>query len=369
MKKIIIVYNSSKYVYLFKKNLIRSLILNNFDITIVAPRDKYTNRLNELGVSYKPISIASKGLNPFVDVIFLMKMIKIYRDIQPNYALLFTIKPNIYGTLASCISNVKVINNITGLGTVFLKDGFIQHITKILYKYSFKFSSTVFFQNSEDMSLFIDQGLIDVKKAILIPGSGVDVDHFKPMKKTPKDKVIFLMIGRVLIDKGIIEYIEAAKIVQTKNIDAEFWLLGGCDSENRSAISQHQVLSWEEAGIIKYLGEVDDVREFISIADVVVLPSYREGMPRVLLEALSMATPIIGSNVPGCREVVNDKVNGYFCEVKNSQDLALQIKKMVFLGAEARKEMGKKGRKEILKKFDEKIVINHYLSLLNTKLN
>ena len=369
MSKVIIVYNSSKYVYLFKKNLIRSLKEYGFSVTVVAPRDEYSDRLEKIGVSYRPVSIRNQGLSPLKDIIFLINMFKIYRDIKPDFALLYTIKPNIYGTLASATLSINVINNITGLGTVFLKRGFVQSITKLLYKYSFKFSKKVFFQNSEDMALFTDQGLIHINKATLIPGSGVDVNHFKAANSTKNGKIIFLMIGRILVDKGVLEYIEAAKLIKSQFADAEFWLLGACDTDNKSSISYNQVRCWENDGIIKYLGEVEDVRKYISDSNVVVLPSYREGMPRVLLEALSMARPVIGSNVPGCREVVNDRVNGFFCDVKNSADLAKKMEEMISIGHEKRALMGENGRNDIIKKFDEKFVIQHYLKALNTDWN
>ena len=306
----------------------------------------------------------TNGLNPFKDLILLKDLFKIYKDIRPHFNLLFTIKPNIYGTLSSSLLGIKTINNVTGLGSVFLKKGIVQFLVKFLYKCSFKFSTRVMFQNSEDRALFTEQGLVSMEKTVLIPGSGVDVRRFKPIHTNLNQKITFLMIARLLVDKGVIEFIEAARLIRNEYSNVEFWLLGGCDDNSRSSIDRKTVQSWELEGLIKYLGEVEDVRESISKSDVVVLPSYREGMPRVLLEALAMETPIIGSDVAGCRDIVKNGINGYFCKVKDSLDLSKQMKKMILLDDGERRMMGKKGRLEILKNFDEEIVIQSYIQLL-----
>ena len=366
MTQVIITYNSSRYVFLFKRNLIRSLIKNGFSVTVVSPRDKYAERFHEIGVTYYPIAIDNSGLNPLKDLVLLINIFKAYKEINPDFNLIFGIKPNIYGTLVSHLLGIKTINNITGLGTAFLKEGVIQSISKFLYKHSLKFSSRVLFQNSEDKAFFVQQGLLDKNKATLIPGSGVDVDKFRPISNVSKEGFIFLMIGRVLANKGVYEYIEAAKLIKNQYTDVQFWLLGSCESDNRTSIDCNKVKAWELEGVITYFNETDDVRKFIAKSDVVVLPSYREGMPRALLEALSMERPIIGSNVPGCREIVNDGVNGYFCKVKDALDLSKQIEKMILLDQVQRKMMGKNGRIEIIKNFDEEIVIKCYIQLLKS---
>jgi glycosyltransferase involved in cell wall biosynthesis len=362
--KVVITNNSSKYIFRFKKNLILSLIENGFSVTVISPYDEYSSRFIEFGAAYYPIKIDTNGLNPFKDLILLKDLFQIYKDIKPDYNLLFTIKPNIYGTLISSLLGIKSINNVTGLGSNFIKKGLIQSLIKFLYKYSFNFSTRVMFQNDEDRTLFVEQGLVEMKKTVLIPGSGVDVKRFKPVLADPNLKITFLMIGRVLIDKGVLEYIEAARLIRNKFKNVKFWILGGCDSSSRSSINLETIQSWESEGLVEYLGEVEDVREFISKSDVVVLPSYREGMPRVLLEALAMEIPIIGSDVPGCRHIIKDKMNGYLCKVKDGFDLSLKMEKMILHSHEERKNMGKKGRLEVKKNFDEKIVIQTYIDLL-----
>ena len=216
MTQVIITYNSSRYVFLFKRNLIRSLIKNGFSVTVVSPRDKYAERFHEIGVTYYPIAIDNSGLNPLKDLVLLINIFKAYKEINPDFNLIFGIKPNIYGTLVSHLLGIKTINNITGLGTAFLKEGVIQSISKFLYKHSLKFSSRVLFQNSEDKAFFVQQGLLDKNKPTLIPGSGVDVDKFRPISNVSKEGFIFLMIGRVLANKGVYEYIEAAKLIKNQ---------------------------------------------------------------------------------------------------------------------------------------------------------
>ena len=349
--KVVITNNSSKYIFRFKKNLILSLIENGFSVTVISPYDEYSSRFIEFGASYYPIKIDTNGINPFKDLILLKDLFQAYKDIKPDYNLLFTIKPNIYGTLMSSLLGIKSINNVTGLGSNFIKKGLIQSLIKLLYKCSFKFSTRVMFQNDEDRTLFVEQGLVEMNKTVLIPGSGVDIKRFKPLPANANLKITFLMIGRVLIDKGVLEYIEAARLINNEFNNVKFWLLGGCDSSSRSSISLETIQSWESEGLVEYLGEVEDVREYISKSDVVVLPSYREGMPRVLLEALAMEIPIIGSDVPGCRDIVNNEINGYLCKVKDSRDLSKKMKKMILLDSKGRKMMGKNGRVEILKNF------------------
>ena len=271
--RLIIVNNSSKYIFLFKKNLIRSLIESNFSVTVVSPNDGYADRIPELGAEYLNIKMDTNGMNPFKDLGYLFALIKCYKKIQPIAILTFTVKPNIYGTFIAGLLGIKSINNITGLGSIFLKNGVMQSFVKSLYRASFNFSTRVMFQNKTDKALFISANLVDPAKAELIPGSGVDTAHFKPLKVNRSGKIVFLMISRILEDKGVFEYIEAARLMKARFSNAEFWLLGDCDSGNPSSIGREAIKGWEADNIIRYLGEVEDVREFIAQSEVVVLPS------------------------------------------------------------------------------------------------
>lgn len=362
--RVVITNNSSKYIYRFKKNLIKALNEEGYSVTVIAPWDEYSPRLSELGAEYEFIEMETNGLNPFKDLIYIWNLVKLYRKVNPFANLLFTIKPNIYGTMVSRLFGINTISNITGLGSNFLNKGIVQSLIKILYKVAFQFSTKVFFQNGEDKDLFLNQKLVEEKQTQLIPGSGVDLNYYKPETKQDNDIFTFLMIGRIIKDKGVLEYVEAAKLILKKYDNVKFCLLGECDSDSLSSVSSETISGWQSSGLIEYLGEVEDVRNYISLSDVVVLPSYREGMPRVLLEASAMEKPIIGSDVPGCRHIVIDKFNGYLCNAKDHFDLYHKMEKMILIKPTERIQMGKNGRLEVEKNFNERIVIQAYLNNL-----
>ena len=250
-------------------------ILNDegYSVTVIAPWDEYSPRLSELGAKYEFIEMETNGLNPLKDLIYMWNLVKIYKKVNPFANLLFTVKPNIYGTLVSRFFGIITICNITGLGSNFLNKGIVQSLIKVLYKVAFQFSTKVFFQNGEDKDLFLNQKLVKEKQTQLIPGSGVDLNHYKPEAKEDNDFFTFLMIGRVIKDKGVLEYVEAAKLMLKKYDSVKFCLLGECDSDSLSSISFETISRWQTSGLIEYLGEVEDVRNYISSSDVVVLPS------------------------------------------------------------------------------------------------
>lgn len=359
MKRIVISSNTSWSIYNFRLNLARSLKKDFYDVILVAPYDKYSEYLKE-EFEYYDISINNKGVNPTEDLKVLRDYYKIYKQIKPHMVLNFTIKPNIYGSIVCRLLGIKVINNVSGLGTVFIKEGFTTKIVKLLYKLSLKKAEMVFFQNKDDKELFLTNCLVKYDNCDLLPGSGVDTVRFRPLY-LKKDKIFrFLLISRIIWDKGIGEYIAAIRILRKKYPLLKFQLAGPLDSINKTAISKSQVQKWVEEGLVDYIGATDDVEKFIVRADCIVLPSYREGTPRVLLESASMGKPIITTNAPGCKEVVDDGINGFLCKTKNSNDLADKMEKIFCLEDKDRFKMGCEGRKKIISEFDEKIVIEKY---------
>ena len=367
-KKIAIVSNTSWSLFNFRFNLAMAIKNAEYEVILIAPYDEYSERLSE-EFEYHNIYINNKGTNPKEDLKTLMDFYRLYKKIKPDIVLNYTIKPNIYGNLACGLLGIKTINNISGLGTVFIKESIVTKIVKFLYRYSLSKSSKVFFQNGDDRDLFVQHSL--VKKAIcdLVPGSGIDTNKFMPVKFEKKDnRFRFLLIARMLYDKGVGEYVEAVRILKEKYNDVEFQLLGSLDASNKTAIFKEQMQQWVDDKLVNYLGVTDNVQEFIKKVDCIVLPSYREGTPRTLLESASMAKPIVTTNVVGCKEVVDDGVNGYLCEVRNAQDLADKMEKMLNLSEEQRLEMGKKGREKMIKEFDESIVINKYLNRIKEVL-
>lgn len=369
-KKVIIVYNSVYYIYLFRMNLIGKLNAKGYSVTVIAPLDKYPKELDKLDFEFIPLKIDTNGMNPIADLKLIFQLYSFYKKISPDVILHFTIKPNIYGSIAARFGNFSVLNTITGLGTVFLNKGLVPKMVKHLYKHAFKYVDKVFFQNEFDMQFFIKNRLIENKKSEIIPGSGIDTDKFKPIeiKENPKN-IIFLFIGRVIKDKGIIEYVEAAKIIKEKFKGIEFQIIGQLGSSNIGALSKGELDDWEKENIVKYLGVTEKIKEFISNADCIVLPSYREGTSRSLLEAASMAKPIITTNVPGCNNIVTDGVNGFLCKVRNSIDLAEKIKKMINLSNAERNDMGLLGREKMIEKFEENIVLKKYIDAVELIVN
>jgi len=361
-----IVLNTSWNIYNFRLGLIRALRDEGYRVILIAPRDNYTQKLEAEGFIYYEIKMNNKGVNPFEDLKLTHDFYKLYKEIKPNIILNYTIKPNIYSSLAAKKMEIPVINNITGLGTVFLNNNISSHIARWLYKVSINRNSVVF-QNRDDLKLFVENDLVKESSATLISGSGIDTERFKPLSKIKNKKFVFLLIARLIKDKGIEEYIEAIRFLrQSGNAqNATFKILGSLYLSNPTAISEEELNSWIDEGLIEYLGYSDNVQNEIAKVDCVVLPSYREGLSRVLLEASSMEKPIITTNVPGCKDVVDNGVNGYLVEVKNSMDLAKAIQKMLHLSSVDLEHMGEAGRAKVLNKFSQKKVIEKYFSLLN----
>jgi glycosyltransferase involved in cell wall biosynthesis len=270
--------------------------------------------------------------------------------------------------LASTFCGVPFINNVAGLGSTFISGGWLKRVVETLYKIALRNSTKVFFQNKDDLELFLEKKIINSKIADVLPGSGINLNYFSSVKTdiraTENSSFKFLLIARMLKDKGIIEYVQAAQILKESGFNAEFCLLGFLDVQNPNAISTEQMNEWVKDGFVNYLGSSDDVREHISNASCIVLPSYREGTPRSLLEAAAMSKPIITTKAVGCKEVVVDGENGMLCEVKNSADLAAKMKQMLMLTEDQRKLMGQKGRLKMEREYDEKFVFQNYLQTI-----
>jgi glycosyltransferase involved in cell wall biosynthesis len=287
--------------------------------------------------------------------------IRIYKNLQPDFIFHYTIKPNIYGTLAARFCKIKSISIITGLGNAFSNNGILFHVAKLLYKVSLAYPVEIWFLNSSDKSIFISNGIIKAHKSFILPGEGVNTTAFSPAVHRPENTAFtFLLVSRMLYDKGIEEFVEASKLLLKKGYSLTSLLLGQIDYDNPEVIALEVLEKWQQEGIVQYLGSTNDVKPYIENVDVIVLPSYREGIPRILLEAAAMEKPIITTSIPGCVEVVEDGVNGYLCEVKNIEDLANQMEKLILLPVEEREKMGVAGRKKVLAGFDEKIIIDIY---------
>ncbi|MCH9740018.1 MAG: glycosyltransferase family 4 protein [Epsilonproteobacteria bacterium] len=350
MKRVVIVLNTSWNIYNFRLNLMKSLRDKGFKVIALAPKDDYSEKLKDEGFEWVDLPLENDGTNPIKELLQIIRFYKIYKQINPDIVLHYTIKPNIYGTLAAKCLNIPVINNVSGLGTIFLNESLSAKVAKLLYRVSFRFADAVFFQNEDDQRVFIDNKLVKSNQSQVIPGSGIDSSRFAPLEvqKDDSTQTVFLMIARLIKEKGIVEYIEAIKMLKVQYPKVRFQLIGSLYLENPSAISEALLQRWIGERLIEYICFSDNMEEVIAGVDCVVLPSYREGLSRVLLEAASMAKPIVTTNVAGCKDVVDDGINGFLCNVKDANSLAKQMEKMILMSEEDRKRMGEKGREIII---------------------
>ncbi len=364
--KVAIVLNTSWNIYNFRMGLINSILAQGHEVITIAPKDEYTHYLIEAGCRYEEVKMDSRGANPIKDLGLIFELLGIYRRVKPDVILHYTIKPNIYGTLAASILRIPTVNNVCGLGTAFLNKGLVSKIAVSMYKLAFKFPKLIYFQNDDDKAFFEENNIIKNNLTQVLPGSGINLSHFKPSPEAKNKKFTFLLISRLIHDKGIIEYIDAIKYLKEKGVDANFQLLGNKDILHRRGISEEIINSWLDNNMVEYLGSTDDVRPFINKADCVVLPSYREGTPKSLLEAASSAKPIVATNVAGCTNIVKDNVNGLLCNVKDVKDLADKLETMINLPKSRIEQMGKESRKIVEERFDEQIVIKSYLNTISS---
>ena len=363
--KVVIAANTAWYLANFRLNLATALQSAGYEVIAIAPRGDDSARIEAAGVQFIPVPMDNKGTNPVRDLGLLLRLVRVLRRERPAVYLGYTVKPNIYGGMACRLLGIPSIHNISGLGTAFINDTWLTRVVRRLYLLGMCKAVKVFFQNPDDLYLFVQNGLVSAEQADRLPGSGVDTDWFSPHENTSGSegsRARFLLSARLLWDKGIGEYVDAARMLVSEGRNVECRLLGFLDAENRAAIPPEVVNEWEREGVIRYLGSARDVRPLVTQADCVVLPSYyREGVPRSLLEAASMGKPVITTDAVGCRETVDDGVNGFLCRPRDVSDLADKMRRMVEMPSAERAEMGRRGREKMEREFDERIVIERYL--------
>lgn len=325
MKKIIFLASYPNSLINFRLSLMQKFLSQGYSVVAVAPYDEEVKDILEnLQIQFIALPLQRNGLNPFADFKVFFHLLKIFEKEKPDFIFTYTIKPIIYGSFAAYLSGVKKICAlITGTGYIFghdnLKTRIVGVLAKRMFKFALNFNHLIFFQNKDNLQLFLNRKLIAKQKCIIVNGSGVDCEKFIPVQ-FPQE-ISFLMIARILYDKGIKEYIDAAKIVKTKYPQMKFRLVGWIDS-NPNAIPQKKFQRWIKEADIEYLGQLSDVRPVIAQTSVYVLPSYHEGTPRTVLEAMAMGRPIITTNVPGCKETVIDARNGLLVPAKDVRALS-----------------------------------------------
>ncbi|RMG80570.1 MAG: glycosyltransferase family 1 protein [Bacteroidetes bacterium] len=366
-QKIAIVSNSTWTISNYRISLIRRLKSVGYRVLAFAPIDEYITYLNE---SYFTKHVPVKNLQPqgqhfFKDLLLLWELYRVYKKEKPDVIFHFTIKPNIWGSLAAAWAGIPYFSVVTGLGYTYLNPNLKNRFVPWLYKRAFRKIEKLIVYNEEDRDYFVrEKRIVPPEKCIVVPGSGLNTNYFRPLPKPLSRKFVFLFIGRLLYDKGVREFVEAARQVRAIASRAEFWVVGELNPGNPSAVEKSKFFDWVTAKDIRYFGSTREIRQYIKRADAIVLPSYREGIPRAVLEAMSMAKPIITTDVPGCKETVEEGVNGYLVPVKDSLALAEAMTKMYNLSADQLAEMGAASRKRVMEKFDDKTVTNIYLDLL-----
>jgi glycosyltransferase involved in cell wall biosynthesis len=365
VRRVLLISNYGWTVFNFRKRLITELKGHGLDVFVQTEFDSYERRLGLAEDRLFPLEIDRKGINPWSDLATTVSILRTIRRIKPHVCLLFTIKPIVYGGIACRISGTRYVANVTGLGTAFLGARWLRYVAASLYKLGLANASHIFFQNETDLNLFALEGIVRRSLASILPGSGVDLSRFRIAPYPRRADVWFLLVGRMLRDKGLHEFVEAARIVKARVPGTRFQLLGPVDVVNRTAVSAKEIETWVNEGVIEYLGQADEVGPHIASADCVVLPSYREGTPRSLLEAAAMGRPVIATSSVGCVETVDDRVTGLLCRVRDASDLAAKMLEMISFGPARRAEMGLKGRNKVEQEFDEQIVIARYLEVID----
>jgi len=364
-REIWIAINTTWNIYNFRRGLITALGDAGFRVAAFAPPDEYIGRVESSGARHVPMRLDNAGTNPLRELLTLWNMVRLLRRERPALLLTYTPKVNIYLSLAARVCGIPVVANVSGLGRTFIAGGWLTRIARFMYRIAFSWPERVFFQNAEDKTIFLDAGLAKEERTALIPGSGVDVSRFYPMPKVRDGGAfVFLMVARLMWDKGVGEYVAAARQLKAGFPAVSFRLLGFLDVPSPSAVPRAEVEAWEREGVIEYLGHSDDAASVYSESDCVVLPSYREGMPRTLLEAASMGLPAIATDVPGCRQAVVNGETGFLCNVRDATALAAAMRRMLLLTPEQRARMGSVARERVIREFDEKIVVGRYLDVV-----
>ncbi len=369
-KKIAIIENNIIATNTIREKLSKTLVEKGYDVTILTTGtepDLEQARQNGFNV----IDVKGSTQNPLDIFTYMRNIKKALKQTGARVCLTFTIRPAIWGNVVTRHLNIPTITNITGIGPLFARNNIAYRAARTLYKFVLQKTALIFFQNYDDMNIFLEKKFVKPGRAERIPGSGIDHEYYRPLaRRKTDDKFIFLFISRLVKDKGITEYVEAARLIIKELPGAEFRVLGPVWLQNLkdNTVTEAEIQQWVKDGIINYLGDARDVRPYIAAADCIVLPSYREGTSNVLLEASSMERPSITCNTTGCKEIVEDGITGFLCKVQDAADLAANMKKMFRLTEEQRIDMGIKARQKVIKEFDKQIVIDAYLKAIE-KIN
>jgi len=353
--KILLFANTDWYLYNFRLSLAKELRTQGHEVVLLSPPGDFQERLQANGFQWFPFPLSRQGINPFSEIQTIWRLLRLYQQIKPNVVHHFTIKPVIYGSLAAHLLQIPgVINSITGLGHLFIDPAPLTHLlrglAKTLYLISLR-QTQIIFENPEDRNIFIQNKLLQPAQAHLILGTGVDVDKFRPTPKN-NDIPVILFSSRLLATKGLIEFMEATRILKQKELSARFAIAGTVDPGNPASIPQGQLDAWKQEGLVEWWGWQNDMPSALAKTDIFCLPSYREGVPNALLEACASGLPIVTTDVPGCRDVVTHGSNGLLVPVRNAKALADALETLI-TDPTLRQTMGTAGRNTAVKLFSQ----------------
>lgn len=368
--KVLMFANTDWYLYNFRLPLAKEIQAQGGEVVLVSPPGEYAERLQEAGFRWIPLKMDRGSINPFSQIKSVISLVRIYREVNPDLVHHFTLKCVLYGSLAARLAQIPSrVNAVAGMGFIFSSQSWkalaLRPLIKGLLRFLLKGQSTrLILQNSEDRNHFINDRLVSKNYVRLIRGSGVNTQRFKPTQRDANIKPVQVLLAtRLLWDKGVGEYVEAARLLRKSGLNAEFLLAGTSDTGSPASIPEEQIQQWHAEGVVRVLGHVERMEELLSRVDMVVLPTrYGEGVPRILLEAAASGLPIIATDTAGCREIVEHEVNGILVEEKDTYQLSVAISHLV-INPLQRACMGMEGRAKAVKEFDERLVINRTLSI------
>jgi glycosyltransferase involved in cell wall biosynthesis len=346
MAKIILFANTDWYLYNFRLSLAKELRAHGHEVVLLSAPGPFEPLLQESGFRWVSFPLSRQGINPFYELRTLWRLTQLYHQLDPDIVHHFTIKPVLYGSMAAHLLRIPgIINSITGLGHLFIDPEPITRLLRRLASWLYRINlrgTEVIFENPEDRKIFIEWGFIKSRQGHLILGTGVDVERFRPTAKENNPPIV-LFSSRMLVTKGVLEYVEAIRILKAKGINAGFALAGKPDPGNPASIPEEQIEAWKQSDLVEWWGWQSDMPAALAQTDIFCLPSYREGVPNALLEATACGLPIVTTDTPGCRDVVTNGVNGLLVPVKNAQAIAVALETLI-LDPELRRRMGSAGR-------------------------
>lgn len=353
MTSLVLTHNTSRYLLMHYRELLQELVRRGYRVTVVAPDDGSVPALEALGVVCQCFDMSRRGMNPVAELCTVRRLWSYFRRAAPDAVINFSIKPVIYGAIAARLARVpRVLSMVTGLGYVFTGGSWSRRVLRTfvsgIYRAAFRLNDCVFFQNPEDRDYLAGRTGLDARKTVVLDGTGVDLEYYTPHGAPAP--ATFLFAGRLLADKGLREFVAAARRLKTRHPESHF-LVAGPQDDNPAAIPAVEIEEWVRRGDIEYLGEIADLRPYYARATALVLPSYREGMPRVVLEAMAMGRPVVATDVPGCRHAVSSGVSGLLVRPRDSAALA-QAMEQLLLEPELAARMGRNARAQAVERFD-----------------